>query len=154
MAMQTRSTAKAASSCPCCAVKCQLCGEQFEDKGKLEEKLFSTFEIEADLKSFSEADVKTPCKKKELAKRTCPHCSASFRSPKGLNQHIGKVHDSSSKESLCPFCSKRFKTKYAVKFHVNQVHEQKTRVKCPICERSLYNKYALKEHLREEHEAR
>ena len=76
----------------------------------------------------------------------CNQCARPFASFKGLQQHIGKKHNSRKKYSKCPECEKKFRDKYAVRFHRRQVHEKVTRVACTECGLELYNKYALKTH--------
>ena len=81
----------------------------------------------------------------------CDDCNTSFKSRKGLMQHIGKVHHQSRKAATCPECKKKFKHKYAVKFHVKQVHTKATRVSCDDCGKEFYNKYILKAHCETRH---
>lgn len=138
--------------CECCKVKCTLCDAEFESEKVYVDELIDQFGLGEDLRGF--ARPKFPCPKKLSASRKCPHCSMTFNNLKGLNQHIGKVHDESSKNCVCTICDKTFKTKYAVKFHVSQVHEKATKVRCPLCPRTLYNKYMLKKHINTEHAAR
>jgi uncharacterized C2H2 Zn-finger protein len=137
------------ASCACCrAVECGICGLEFNNEHELHDRLFSQFGIEDDLRTFTPSSHTD-----DLSNSTCPYCDMSFHSPKGLNQHIGKMHNTSAKSASCPQCGKRFKTKYAVKFHVTQVHEGGTKVRCPLCPKLLYNKYMLKTHLRDAHGA-
>lgn len=78
----------------------------------------------------------------------CKKCSKKFLNFKGLQQHLGKIHDEESKNSVCHICSKKFRHKHAVKFHISQVHEKATRITCSYCQKSLYNKYLLDSHVK------
>jgi hypothetical protein len=139
--------------CECCKVKCTLCDREFANEGMYMDQIIKCFDIPEDLRSFAPVS-KTRCSKRLSSAQVCPHCPMTFNNLKGLNQHIGKVHDESSKNCVCSLCNKTFKTKYAVKFHVLQVHEKSTKVRCPLCPKTLYNKYMLKKHINAEHAAR
>jgi len=139
--------------CECCKVKCTLCDTEFQNEGVYVDELIDRFGLGEDLRSFAPG-AKAQCAKKPSTSRQCPHCPMTFNNLKGLNQHIGKVHDESGKNCVCTLCDKKFKTKYAVKSHVSQVHEKTTKVRCPLCPRTLYNKYMLKKHINAEHAAR
>ncbi|CAG9334261.1 unnamed protein product [Blepharisma stoltei] len=78
----------------------------------------------------------------------CKDCKKEFKTFKGLQQHIGKVHEVENKQAYCHICLKKFRHKHAVKFHINQVHDKTTRISCEFCKKSLYNKYLLDEHMK------
>ncbi|CAG9318080.1 unnamed protein product [Blepharisma stoltei] len=77
----------------------------------------------------------------------CKYCNKNFVSFKGIQQHIGKMHQISPREVKCDICLKSFKNKNALKFHHHQVHEKSTRVLCEFCHKLFYNKYALAAHI-------
>ncbi|CAG9323648.1 unnamed protein product [Blepharisma stoltei] len=83
----------------------------------------------------------------DLDSTHCHICKKDFISPKGLHQHIGKVHEQAEKHVKCPVCEKEFKHKHAVKFHMTQVHDKSTRICCIHCQKIIYNKYLLDLHL-------
>mmetsp|Transcript_23357 Transcript_23357/g.23100 ORF Transcript_23357/g.23100 Transcript_23357/m.23100 type:complete len:114 (+) Transcript_23357:380-721(+) len=83
----------------------------------------------------------------DLGSMHCHLCNKDFISPKGLQQHIGKVHNQEGKNAKCPICNKEFKHKHAVKFHMIQVHDKSTRISCIYCQKILYNKYLLDIHI-------
>ncbi|CAG9318696.1 unnamed protein product [Blepharisma stoltei] len=76
----------------------------------------------------------------------CTECKKEFKNSKGLQQHVGKVHDLDNKQAHCHICLKKFRHKHAVKFHISQVHEKTTRISCEYCKKTLYNKYLLEDH--------
>ncbi|CAG9316890.1 unnamed protein product [Blepharisma stoltei] len=81
----------------------------------------------------------------------CDLCQKTFKSDKGFQQHMGKIHSSGYKNSKCNKCKCRFKNKYALKMHKKQVHEKSNRVICEICKKILYDKYHLRVHNEKEH---
>lgn len=87
----------------------------------------------------------------EEGKIQCHKCSGTFKSMKGLKQHIGKKHDTRSKYSSCRICHKKFRNIYAVRFHIRQVHDKSTRVTCDVCNTECYNKYLLRIHRSSDH---
>lgn len=130
---------------------CELCGQQFPSSGALTAARSKVYLAKACtlctitmVQDFLEQRTTSP-------ESQCDDCNASFKSRKGLMQHIGKIHTAERKAAACPECNKKFKHKYAVRFHVKQVHNKATRVSCDDCGREFYNKYLLKSHSEEEH---
>ncbi|CAG9336056.1 unnamed protein product [Blepharisma stoltei] len=80
---------------------------------------------------------------------TC--CSMSFQGKRGLNQHIGRLHNNFEKTSECTQCGRSFRHKNALSFHIKQVHEKSTRVRCSKCGMMVYNKYMMKNHNKKYH---
>lgn len=105
-------------------------------------KIFSNFENK---KSITEMDIKVI---------ECSECLRRFSSEKGLNQHIGKVHNFNRKSIKCALCCKKFREQPALKFHIRQVHEKTTRVKCDGCDKIFYSKYVLAKHIGKCHDNR
>lgn len=143
---------------------CSICGSKFTTGEEFSLHLQKSFDLDNDAKEFlsfqfeqSKAE-KFDCEttkqdsKKDSdllfteRKFVCEECGNTYKSKKGLKQHIGKVHLKKNKPSKCQTCGKRFKHKYALKFHVKQVHEEATRVNCERCGKTVYNKYAMARH--------
>lgn len=83
---------------------------------------------------------------KTSIKNRCEFCNKDFASFKGVQQHIGKIHEMRPRDVRCEVCLKAFKHKHALKFHKIQVHDKSTRVSCEKCKKQFYNKYLLASH--------
>lgn len=132
--------------------QCEVCGQSFQSSGTMRAGSCSVYLTKACTPctvSMVQDFLQSPADPESL----CDDCNTSFKSRKGLMQHIGKVHHPSRKAATCPECKKKFKHKYAVKFHVKQVHSKATRVSCDDCGKEFYNKYILKVHCDERHSA-
>ncbi|CAG9334325.1 unnamed protein product [Blepharisma stoltei] len=128
-------------------------------KAKIRNCLIEDFELDKDTIDFLDLDLgiisddssASPCLSAissfENDDFLCHLCHKTFKTHKGLQQHLGKQHTKSKEVVSCDICGKKFKHKYAVKFHINQVHDKITRVSCPICGKSVYNKYILSQHM-------
>lgn len=102
-------------------------------------------------KAMSDPTSSVSATEPEERKIQCYKCSGTFKSMKGLKQHIGKKHDLRKKYSSCRICKKKFRNVYAVRFHVKQVHDKSTRVTCEVCNAERYNKYSLRLHRSSDH---
>ena len=78
---------------------------------------------------------------------TCFLCKKTFKTEKGLNQHIGKLHTNKIKPYKCNYCSRAFKSKQLLKTHCEQVHFGSKKARCPFCFKVLYNIYRVKDHI-------
>lgn len=107
--------------------------------------------VELNPKFGSEKAMEINLEQKENSLVECKDCSLYFKSNKGLQQHIGKIHHKRKKRARCKLCDKLFKNKYAVRFHVSQVHQKSTKVECEYCGKMIYNKYQLVIHVEGKH---
>ncbi|CAG9318534.1 unnamed protein product [Blepharisma stoltei] len=98
------------------------------------------------VKIFSNVEKPTLITGSEIKAIECHECLRLFSSEKGLNQHVGKVHNFNRRSVKCHLCIKKFREGSALKFHIRQVHDKTTRVKCDDCQKVFYSKYVLLKH--------
>ncbi|CAG9314923.1 unnamed protein product [Blepharisma stoltei] len=138
---------------------CDLSRYSFSSPRLLRDYMIAEFKIESEIVPFLNTelglDPNTPItlyteniKDTLKSVNSCPICYKIFKCRKGLNQHMGKKHSNSIKNSMCDVCGKLFSHKYALKFHYQQVHETLKRVNCEECSYVAYNKYKLKKHMK------
>ncbi|CAG9326185.1 unnamed protein product [Blepharisma stoltei] len=147
---------------------CEHCMKYFDSAFTLKAHLLNEFELDDDSIAFFNMETRInensesptsadthECekifKKSEKVLLNCPNCNKIFKGQKGLNQHLGKIHNRKKRNSICKKCGKTFKHKYALKFHIRQVHDEATRVLCTFCGKEIYNKYMLAKHVSEKH---
>ncbi|CAG9314927.1 unnamed protein product [Blepharisma stoltei] len=134
---------------------CDLSRLSFSSPRLLRDYMIAEFKIESEIVPFLNTELgldpntPTPLYTENISEvHSCPICYKIFNNRKGLNQHMGKKHSNSIKNSLCDICGKLFSHKYALKFHYQQVHETLKRVNCEKCSYVAYNKYRLKRHMK------
>ena len=81
----------------------------------------------------------------------CVHCSEEFKSVKGLEIHINKIHSSEPRIFACKECQKSFKSKHLLKAHVKQVHQKSLRILCQKCQKFFSSKFSLSKHSKKLH---
>ena len=79
----------------------------------------------------------------------CNSCAKEYKSKKGLDYHMKKVHSTCSpgKKIVCPFplCNKEFYSRYHYKGHMNS-HTNQTLYNCDTCEKHFGYKSNLSAH--------
>lgn len=78
----------------------------------------------------------------------CPFCKRRFQSFQGYKRHMGKLHQTKSKNFICLKCDRKFISKYALKIHGRRLHDNMAQVNCEKCQRIFFNKYQYNRHLK------
>ena len=115
---------------------CEMCGNHFKSKKKVEQHLRS-------------------CEEKESNSQECPTCSKSLANKAALAGHM-RSHEGTPESRvpadrvLCNVCSKTYLNKHILKAHMlTHDEDQKTseELSCILCPKSFRNKYILKYHM-------
>lgn len=124
---------------PDCALKCPVCGVEFEQRRRLT----------IHLKSHSR--VRRPPKLKEVKERVTPECkicNKTFLHESGLQIHTQSFHPEEikgKKSFCCEKCGSMFWTKTALVEH-QRIHSDKKPFVCSFCKKAFCRRSDLKSH--------
>ena len=85
---------------------------------------------------------------------SCEECPLKFLNNLSLEQHKGKVHNSTKtkKSFKCDQCSKEFSTYRSKKYHVDTIHSESAKVfQCSVCNFESKRNWQLKRHFSKLH---